>query len=450
MNVIIFTGPTLPVDLARNELQATYLPPAAQGDVYRAAHTMPAAIGIIDGVFDQVPSVWHKEILWAMAQGIHVFGSSSMGALRAAELAAFGMVGVGRIFHAYDSGAIEDDDEVAVTHASAEGGFRALSDAMVNIRETLRHAEAGGVISDKLRFALERIAKGLYYPHRSYARVFEQAAEAGLPQRELQAFREWLPGGKIDQKREDALEMLRVIKAAVQNGLPPKAVDYKLEHTTVWNSLIDSAGLHQGDGTSAGNLSVDEILAELWADPEQCLRAYQYATIRHLVHQASLATGTRIAPETIAAVEQAFRAERDITEPFAFESWLEQHHITPAEFAEVITHEAMLHESSLAPSPFPYRFVLDWLRLNGRFDTTVGSALRKKESSPEPPNWQDREVATEALMQWYAEHLAGPDGGNDAVRSLLPYLRKDWDMFLAAIVRHYQGRARAEEEATAD
>ena len=60
--------------------------PSAQGDVYRVAQERPSAIGIVDGYFEGVLSVWHKEILWAMAEGIHVFGSASMGALRAAEL----------------------------------------------------------------------------------------------------------------------------------------------------------------------------------------------------------------------------------------------------------------------------------------------------------------------------------------------------------------------------
>ena len=86
--IVVFTGPTLPADQARAILpDALYLPPVAQGDVYRAAGHQPQAIALIDGFFEHVPAVWHKEILWAMAQGIHVFGSSSMGALRAAELA---------------------------------------------------------------------------------------------------------------------------------------------------------------------------------------------------------------------------------------------------------------------------------------------------------------------------------------------------------------------------
>ena len=84
------------------------------------------AIGIIDGYFENIPSVWHKEILWAMSQGIHVFGSASMGALRAAELAPFGMEGVGAIFEAYRDGWLEDDDEVA-----SEDGLHASRGAVM-------------------------------------------------------------------------------------------------------------------------------------------------------------------------------------------------------------------------------------------------------------------------------------------------------------------------------
>ena len=84
MNVFIFTGPTISPAEASAELKAVYLPPAAEGDVYRVALHRPQAIGIIDGYFQSVPTVRHKEILWAMSCGIHVFGSASIGALRAA------------------------------------------------------------------------------------------------------------------------------------------------------------------------------------------------------------------------------------------------------------------------------------------------------------------------------------------------------------------------------
>src|ERR1700722_16706518 len=131
MKPIVFLGPTLPVDEASQELDAIYLPPVSQGDVYRAARKRVSVIGIVDGYFDRVPAVWHKEILWAMAQGVSVFGAASMGALRAAELAEFGMQGVGWIFEAYRTGELEDDDEVAVTHEGKE--YRPLSEALVNL-----------------------------------------------------------------------------------------------------------------------------------------------------------------------------------------------------------------------------------------------------------------------------------------------------------------------------
>ena len=82
--------------------------PSARGDGRRLpagpARGPPARIAIIDGLFEQVPAVWHKELLFAMARGVEVSGAASMGALRAAELHAFGMIGVGPTFAAYKSG----------------------------------------------------------------------------------------------------------------------------------------------------------------------------------------------------------------------------------------------------------------------------------------------------------------------------------------------------------
>ena len=104
VSIVVFVGPTLDRNSASKELDATYLPPASQGDVYLAARARPWAIGIVDGYFQRVPAVWHKEILWALSRGVHVFGAASMGALRAAELAPFGMRGVGKIFSDFESG----------------------------------------------------------------------------------------------------------------------------------------------------------------------------------------------------------------------------------------------------------------------------------------------------------------------------------------------------------
>ena len=179
MNFVVFLGPSLPIARAGEFLDARYLPPAAQGDVYLAALDRPYAIGIIDGYFERVPAVWHKEILWAMEHGIKVYGSASMGALRAAELHEFGMIGVGRIFENYRDHLLEDDDEVALIHGPADSGYVKMSEPMVNIRATFDAAEKAGIVDRPRRDELLAIAKSLHYSERQYLEVFHRATEAG-------------------------------------------------------------------------------------------------------------------------------------------------------------------------------------------------------------------------------------------------------------------------------
>jgi hypothetical protein len=120
----VFLGPTLDRAEALALLGAEYLPPVQLGDVWRISQENPPAIGMVDGYFERVPAVWHKEILYALSRGIPVHGAASMGALRAAELAGFGMVPVGDIAAAHLSGALTCDDEVALLHDDGELGYR--------------------------------------------------------------------------------------------------------------------------------------------------------------------------------------------------------------------------------------------------------------------------------------------------------------------------------------
>src|SRR5262249_8598482 len=115
---IVFVGPTLPAaEIAARLPGARALPPVAVGDVLALLRRRGAArIAIIDGAFEHMAAVWHKEILLAIERGIAVWGAASMGALRAAELAPFGMRGVGAIYRAFAAGRLVADDEVAVAH----------------------------------------------------------------------------------------------------------------------------------------------------------------------------------------------------------------------------------------------------------------------------------------------------------------------------------------------
>src|SRR5687768_15687081 len=82
---IVFLGPSMPLEEARQHLNADYRPPLARGDLTQAVLEAPPLIGIIDGQFYQALSVSPGEVVVAVQSGMRLMGSSSMGALRAAE-----------------------------------------------------------------------------------------------------------------------------------------------------------------------------------------------------------------------------------------------------------------------------------------------------------------------------------------------------------------------------
>ncbi len=206
MTTIVFIGPTLPAaEVARRLPGATIAPPVAVGDVLRLSRRV-TRIAIVDGYFERMAAVWHKELLLALERGVEVWGAASMGALRAAELARFGMRGVGAIYREVVRGIIVADDEVAVAHLPAEYGYRATSDALVNLRHGIAQACREGLVTAKTAAALVALARARFYRERSWAQLDADARAAMLPARQLAALAA-LP--KIDRKAADARLLLR-------------------------------------------------------------------------------------------------------------------------------------------------------------------------------------------------------------------------------------------------
>jgi hypothetical protein len=237
-DITVFIGPTISALQAREILAADFRGPAKAGDVLAATRRRASAIVLIDGLFESVPAVWHKEILFALSQGIHVYGGSSMGALRAAELHSFGMIGIGRIFEAYRSGVLEDDDEVAVIHGPESHGAVTQSEAMVNIREGLERAAADAVISQATRESLICLGKALHYPERSWRAILRLGADSKLPAAELEALYAFL--GRVDTnlKRRDAIELLRRVANDAVAGLSPFKPQFTFERSSLFEALL--------------------------------------------------------------------------------------------------------------------------------------------------------------------------------------------------------------------
>ncbi|AYG69870.1 MULTISPECIES: TfuA-like protein [unclassified Rhizobium] len=226
---MIFVGPSLPDAISFADSTMVIRPPACQGDVVRALEDGAAGIGLIDGQFEFVAPVWHKELLFALSRGIPVFGAASMGALRAVECQAYGMVGVGRIFDDYASGRREEDADVALLHGPAELGYPTLSVPLVNIDATLEAAIGQDIIGRQEALQLSQAARRVFFKDRTWKRVAE-AADMDTEQVRALVAKAW-----TDQKRLDAIELMRAIAKAPLQG---RTVDWSFNATPLWRKLF--------------------------------------------------------------------------------------------------------------------------------------------------------------------------------------------------------------------
>ncbi len=210
---IVFLGPSLGLRAARELLAAVFRPPARRGDIYRALRDGYRTIVLIDGEFHGSPSVWQREIVDALAEGAAVHGAASMGALRAAELHGFGMVGHGRIFEWYRDGVIDADDEVALIYGPEEVGYPSLSEPLVNIRATLAAAVPEIVSPEECRRLIEH-AKALHFTERSFAALLASAVAAAWPAARRARFAQFARRERVDQKCRDAIAALISVAAS--------------------------------------------------------------------------------------------------------------------------------------------------------------------------------------------------------------------------------------------
>jgi len=211
LKAVIFAGTSISHEDAGKILDVTYRPPVIRCDVEKAVKQGYNVIGIIDGIFFDKTAVAHREIIKALKKGVTVVGGCSMGALRAAELDSYGMIGVGRIYEWYRDGVIEADDEVAV--ATNPDTFEPVSNPLVNIRQTLHAACNAGIIGENTRDQLLDIAKKTHYPNRSYLGTIKKAITDGvLSPGDRDALLGFCNEHEVDVKREDAVLVLETIK----------------------------------------------------------------------------------------------------------------------------------------------------------------------------------------------------------------------------------------------
>ncbi|MET8506864.1 TfuA domain-containing protein [Streptomyces sp. NPDC004787] len=202
-----FVGPSVPPEKMGRFVGIRMLPPIAGGDLLRLDCQPGDRVLIIDGFFGTRPAVKHKEILYILDRGISVYGASSMGALRAAELSDFGMIGHGRIFRDLCSGELDGDDEVSLLHGLEGEGFQPYTAALVNWRYALADSHDRILLPEEELQAFLSIAKETCFTERTLDNILHLAAMEGVSGRSLKLIQAIL-SASVDYKQIDAIGLL--------------------------------------------------------------------------------------------------------------------------------------------------------------------------------------------------------------------------------------------------
>jgi hypothetical protein len=405
--IVIFLGPSLPIAEAREILDAIYLPPAKQADLISAVTTYkPDAIGLIDGVFLSCPSVWHKEILYAIEQGVAVYGASSMGALRAAETDRFGTIGIGEIYRMYATGELIDDDEVALVHGLEDMGYRPLSEPMVNVRATFRRAKEEGMIDEAVYEELNAIAKSIYFPERTFPAIFRKAATAGIEPDKLEKMAWFFKEKYVDLKRKDAILLLETLRD-LPESLPQEQPKFSLVRNQFFETLYhrDRTVLRKDTAIPLGDIAGYAALHLPDFDDINL-----NASNRALVQILAELMGVQASDKQIDDERQRFRLKHNLTEESTFKHWLELNDLSLEEFEQLMAEIARCRHlqkwlMTRKGNETNTKILLDELRLQNRYQACADAAAeREKMIQDYYPHFPEEPFNDLALSQLAIEH----------------------------------------------
>lgn len=211
-SIKVYSGLSLrAADVKRALPGAAFAGPVSRGDVPRDVARGVGVVVIVDGRFLQSLAVSPGELMDALRCGTRLYGCSSMGALRAVELEAHGMIGHGEIFEHIRQNPFFGDDLLGLTFR--EDTLETLTVPYIDLHFALRDLTRRGRATRGQATRILQAFAALPFPERDPARVEARLTEAhgasAAPLRRLAR----LALRSARQKRLDALATLARVKA---------------------------------------------------------------------------------------------------------------------------------------------------------------------------------------------------------------------------------------------
>jgi hypothetical protein len=236
IKIKIYCGLSINAEAVKKILpQALISPPIKRDDLLRDVDEQIDIVGIIDGEFYNVLAVTPAEILDAQRSGIKIYGSSSMGALRAVECGCFGMIGIGKIYqHILESEYFRDDflsTAFSTTTSRIPSSF--LSVPYIDFYYVVQNLLANDLLKTETAQTLLSIYGNFYFPNRTRENLVEfihsnkhsESIEALEKSVELL----FSDSHFFSQKKQDALLLLETIKYDFEQCLKNNELLHQLQ-----------------------------------------------------------------------------------------------------------------------------------------------------------------------------------------------------------------------------
>jgi hypothetical protein len=292
-----------------------------------------------------------------------------MGALRAAETDAFGMVGIGQVYKAYASGEIIEDDEVALAHGTTEDGYRKASEPMVNIRATLSAARGQGIVDDSQLTGLLRMAKQLHFTQRRFPAILQAAREEGFPEEVVVRLATFTSQEYVDVKASDAVQLLQTIR-----GLPDPPEPPTIDFSTGLNAGLITM-YNRDRRVLVGDTWVPLAdIAEHVAVNDPTFSSLNFNALnRALTVMLANIVGVKATDEEVQEEARRFRFRLGLEQDDSFADWLRRNHLNTEDFTTLMREGALCRAMHrwLIYAQFmerTTRLVLDQLRWEDRYE----------------------------------------------------------------------------------
>ncbi|MFB9689489.1 TfuA-like protein [Amycolatopsis plumensis] len=218
------------------------------GDFFSPEFSAGDVAVVVDGFYHHRLGLRHKEYLYALDRGVTVLGAASIGALRALELDAFGMRGVGEVYELYRAGVFDGDDAVAVAHEGT-APYSSLSVPLVNLHAAAQAASVAGVLPATDVDNVVSVLRAEYYPSRTPARVLRILRGSGRPELADWYERQLAVDPHVfDRKRRDCLSAVAAAHDLITAGAVGRVTgagdsDWKTVFLRTWgNHFAGRAG----------------------------------------------------------------------------------------------------------------------------------------------------------------------------------------------------------------